>query len=418
MNKRIITISVVSVLWLLVSQVSFAEMTLIDDEEMSSVTGQQGLTIDIEMGLEVGEFMYQDAGSIVMQGMRLGGMDHRSGEVGTQFDGGDGLVADALDPTGFGGRYGGNTGLNNVRIIVDVAGDGSDIGNNGSIANPVTGVPIGLPDNFFRWAWGEFTNAGAGGAVGCGDNGNCRFSANDGDLFIHATPSDASASGNGTALTIADFGMELDKFAIKDSTYIAGDDLVDRSGTSATAQSTTILSNLKMEGYFGGFDLLLENKGNGFGVYDAAGGFTETGVGSAASKIKVNTFFEITEMEYDFNIAGIRYEKMSIHNKRGDFLIFDFLSQDDYALGPNVSTTQGFAQSNTQIFAIKDAVLHVGAPALGTNPANFRDGIAMNTRFQGDMDIGHLSFGDTGVSIGSLYYTDMDFTTNHVISAH
>lgn len=414
-NKKIL--AVVSVLWLF-SQFSLAEMELIDDAELSNVSGQKGLTIDIDMGLEIGEFMYQDAGSIVMQGMRIGGMDRTSGGVGTLYDSSVGIVYDSLDSSS--GNYGGTTGLNNVRIKIDVAGDGSDLFNNGSVMNPVTGAPIGLPDNFFRWAWGEFTNAGSGGATGCGDNGNCRFLANDGDLFIHASPSDAAATDNGTALTIADFGMELDKFALKASIYVAGDDIVDRSGTATAAQSTTIMSNLRMEGYFGGFDMLLENKGNGFGEYDSLGNYTETGAGAAASKIKINSFFKVTEMEYDFDIVGIRYEKISIHNNRGNFDIFDFLTQKDYAPGPNVSTTQGFAQSNTQIFAIKDTVLNLAtlSSPSGNNTAGFVDGIAMNTRFRGDMDIGHLSFGDTGTSIGALYYTDMEFLTNTTISAH
>lgn len=414
--NRIIKLFFVSCL--LSSIIANAEMVLIDDELLSQVSGQKGLTIDIDMGLEIGEYMFQDAGSVVIQGMRVGGMDRTSGGVGTLYDSSVGIVADSLDASS--GDYGGTTGLNNIRIKVDVAGDGSELFNNGSVVNPVTGAPIGLPDNFFRWAWGEFTNAGAGGATGCGDNGNCRFIANPGDLFIHASPSDSNATDNGTALTIADFGMEFDKFALKASSYVAGDDIVDRSGTSTTAQSTTIMSNLRMEGYFGGFDMLLENNGNGFGEYDASGAFTETGTGSAASKIKVNTFFKVTEMEYDFDIVGARYEKISIHNNRGNFDIFDFLTQESYAPGPNVSTTQGFAQANTQIFAIKDNVLNLQtlSSPTGQNTAGYVDGIAMNTRFRGDMDIGHLSFGDTGTSVGAMYYTDMEFQTNRIVSAH
>ena len=424
MNKITKKISVVSVILssFLFSLPSIAEMKLIDDEELSSVSGQKGLTIDIDMALEVGEFMFKDAGSIVMQGMRLGGMDRSNGGVGTKYDSSVGITADSQDPTGSSSLYGGTTGLNNIRVLVDVAGDGSDIGNNGTIynfnpLNPLVPTPVGIPDNFFRWAWGSEVSGVGGGATGCGNNGNCGFLAGDGDLFIHATASDFAATDDGTAVTIADFGMELDRFALKASSYVAGDDIVDRSGTSTTAQSTTIFSNLKMEGYLGGFDMLLENHGNGFGEYDALGNFTETGSGSAASKIKVNTFFKITEMEYDFDIVGIRYEKISIHNNRGNKEMFDFLTQKTYTPSPLVATSQGFAQANTQIFSVKDAVLTVGSPG-GQNPENYSDGIAMNTRFRGDMDIGHLSFGDTGKTIGSLFYTDMDFLTNRTISGH
>jgi len=54
----------------------------------------------------------------------------------------------------------------------------------------------------------------------------------------------------------------------------------------------------------------------------------------------------------------------------------------------------------------------------GNAREGYVDGIAMNARFRGDMDIGHLSFGDTGTSIGSTFYTDMDFITNRTLSSH
>ena len=124
---------------------------------------------------------------------------------------------------------------------------------------------------------------------------------------------------------------------------------------------------------------------------------------------------------YDFKIVGVRYEKMKIHNKRGDLTMCDFLTQDDYATGAGVATSHGYAQTNVQIYSVKDAVLridHTGANKAAGNLDYKVDGIAMDTRFIGDMDIGHLSFGDTGQSIGAQYWTDMDFTTNLVISAH
>jgi hypothetical protein len=418
--KKKLVVSVFSVLWLALSQHSYAELRLIDDSELSTVTGQKGLTIDIEMGLEIGEFMYQDGGSIVMQGIRLGGMDRSSGGVGTKYDGSVGIVADGQDSSAQG--YGGNTGLNNVRVEVDVAGDGSDLTNNGIYYSspPVFGNQTILyaADNQFFWAWGENLIGGNTGALGCGNDGYCALVLGDGDLFIHAKPGSADANDNGTAQTIADFGYEMDVFALKDSTYKAGDDINNIGGTANSAQSTTIFSNLKMEGYFGGFDLLLENKGNTFGTYDEFGNYTESAqnYGDASSKIKVNSFFKITEMEYDFNIAGIRYEKISIHNNRGRKDMYDFLTQKDYVdTGVGIGDSQGYAQANTQIYAVKDDVLNIGA--IGDR-ANYVDGVAMDNRFMGDMDIGHLSFGDTAQSIGSLYYTDIDVTSHHVISAH
>ncbi len=194
MNITSKILSVVSVLCFL-SQYTLAEMQLIDDEELSNVSGQKGLTIDIDMAIEVGEFMYKDAGSIVMQGLRIGGMDHSS-EVGTSYDSSVGIIA-SNDPgkgntIGFDTVYGGTTGLNNVRIEVDIAGVGESFG----------------------MAWLDMTSAFL-----CNP---CSYAANDGDLIISATASDSRISAAvgpfaGTSVSITDFGMELDKFALKAS---------------------------------------------------------------------------------------------------------------------------------------------------------------------------------------------------------
>ena len=434
--------AIIASLFAMSSSLSFAELKAIDDEILSDVTGRAGLTIDIDMGIEIGEFMYKDAGSIVMQGIRMGGMD-RSGDVGTAFDGSVGIVAAANDCQTAAGSYSNNscgtTGLNNVRIEVDIAGDGSDLQNNGFGGYDFLGNPLYIPDNRFSWAWGEFVNPSQGGALGCGQvgpNGACRFTAGDGDLFIHAKPIDASATNatgfdgsgaggiggsaagvGGTALVIADYGFEMDEFALKASDYNPGDDC-DASGCGGTsaAQETTIMSDLRVEGFLGGFDLLIENHGNSFGEYDALGNFTETGIGDAASKIKINSFFKVTEMEYDFDIAGIRYEQIRIGNTRGRTQMFDMFTFEDYTGAvPTIGTTQSFAQSATHLYAVKDNVLHLGTS--GDRP-NFSDGIKIESRLIADMDIDHLSFGDTGRSIGQLRYTDMDYRTNMVISAH
>jgi len=421
------------------SSTAVAELESIQDEDLSEFTGQKGLTIDIDYGVEIGEFMYKDAGSIVMQGVRVGGKNHcdetsvgASGggytcdgdHVGTSFNAVDGIVTDTRDPTGVTptDNAGGTTGRNNIRIYVDIAGDGSELSNNGTIPNPLGGAPIGIPDNFFRWAWGMFTNAGAGGALGCGNNGNCGFFANDGDLFIHASPIDASATCDGRPQCIGDFGIEMDRFALKTSDYVQGDDLNNLGGSAGATDETTIISDFRAEGYDGAFDILIENNGNGFGEYTPGGGYTETGTGDAASKIRWNHMFEITEMEYTFDIVGIRYEKMRIHNKRGDFRMFDMFTQEDYAYGaPSTSTSNGFAQSVLHIWAVKDNVIKLGSPANvngSNNRADYVDGITIDSRFIGDMDIGHLSFGDTRDSIGELYWTDMDIETVRTISGH
>jgi hypothetical protein len=144
-----------------------------------------------------------------------------------------------------------------------------------------------------------------------------------------------------------DFCIKLDKFAIKESSCVAGGDIVNKSGTADTAQSTTIYSNMKMEGYICGFDWIIENNGNGY-----------TNV-IADSKIKLNTFFEIIDMEYDFNIVGVRYEGMRIHNHRGNLGYFN----NDQENGSALSTSKGFAPSSSHIYAVKNSVLNLKSVA-------------------------------------------------------
>ena len=108
-------------------------------------------------------------------------------------------------------------------------------------------------------------------------------------------------------------------------------------------------------------------------------------------------------MDFYLDIAGVQINDMAIHNKRGDLS------------GLDGTSSFYFAHTISEIYAIKDDVLKMN-DAAGT--VDFVDGVAINTRFKGDMDIKHLSFGDTDVSIGKLYWTDIESTTNWIISAH
>ena len=48
---------------------------------MSEVKGQAGITIDIELKLSIGEYAYKDGGSILVQGVRIGGNTNLSGRT-------------------------------------------------------------------------------------------------------------------------------------------------------------------------------------------------------------------------------------------------------------------------------------------------------------------------------------------------
>jgi len=82
---------------------AFAELKYLDDSAMSQVTGQAGLTIDLETKRNTGEFAYRDGGYLVMQNFSFGG--NTSAEE-LAFSGGHGF-------------------FDNRRYEVDIAGSGA-----------------------------------------------------------------------------------------------------------------------------------------------------------------------------------------------------------------------------------------------------------------------------------------------------
>ncbi|KZZ66334.1 hypothetical protein A3763_17560 [Oleiphilus sp. HI0128] len=128
----------------------------------------------------------------------------------------------------------------------------------------------------------------------------------------------------------------------------------------------------------------------------------------------MDSYFNITDLDVYIDIAGVQINDLKIHNHRGDTSGLDGLN------------AFGFAHSMRDIYAVKDAVLDLGSVALnpaqdiqgGNTREGYVDGIAINTTSKFDLDIGSLSFGDTGTSIGEIYLTDVTNTTNWTISAH
>jgi len=152
-----------------------AELKALDDSAMGELTGQAGLTIDIETKYTIGEFAYKDGGSILFQGISLGG-GALSGGFGSMLD--------------------------NVRLNLDVAGSGFDAQGNVN------------DDNVLHYGFSEITelaimlqgrgNTGHAGidavaantmsAVGKA-NLNTKKTFGDGDLVIHI---DATRWWNGS----------------------------------------------------------------------------------------------------------------------------------------------------------------------------------------------------------------------------
>lgn len=385
-----------------VSSGVMAELQMLDEDGLQEVTGQAGLTIDVESQWEIGEFAYHDAGYLLIQGIRMGGNSMGNG-------------------TGTGGTL-----LDNLRLEIDIAGDGTGddnllaygFSNMRDIAQEY--VDAGNTHN-------EFADIASGIDSTRGDAAvDDKKVYGDGDLVIHFDFTDGWRNEGGynaydtagrfgtddyeTAEVIlehaVDFRLEIDGIGLASSDYTVGNAGLDVDGNHTSglhegdAGTTTLISQLGIQGYLGPEDLHIENNGNGF---DGSGPLG-AGTGKADSKIYWGSYFKITDLDVYIDIAGVQISDLEIHNERGDLT------------GLDNTSSFNFAHSIREIYAVKDAVLNLQDLSTGGN--GYVDGIAINTRFKGDIDIGAISFGDTGKSIGKIFITDMQSTTNWVISAH
>ena len=388
-----------------VSSSVVAELQLLDDEGMEQVSGQAGLTIDVETQWEIGEFAYEDAGFLIIQGIRMGG---NSMGNGTGLDG---------------------TMLDNLRLEIDVAGDGSTPGDNVLAYGHSNMRDIAKMYDDAGNADGVFASIAAG-VDSTRDNlaVDAKKTYGDGDLVIHfdftdgwereggleayaADPADRFLnedydSVEGMLEHAVDFRFEIDGIGLARSDYEVGSKGLDVDGNhnnglhQGDPGTTTLISRLGVQGYLGPEDVHIENNGNGFDGTGPGG----AGTGNADSKITWATYYKITDLDMYIDIAGVQITDMKIHNIRGDLS------------GLDGTSAFGFAHSIREIYAINEAVIDVADLAAGGN--GYRDGIAINTRFKGDIDIGAISFGDEGVSIGSIYITDIESVTNWTVSAH
>jgi len=398
-----------------------AELKALDDSAMGELTGQAGLTIDIETQYTVGEFAYTDGvagaggASILLQGITL-----RSGMFG------GGMV-------------------DNLRLNLDVAGAGEELHYGFSEITELAGILVN-----------DYSNTDSTiGLIASNSAGiNNKKTYNDGDLVIHIDATDHLKSGGGMqkfldgegetlteyminlasggvltgslslggatgidydtvkeiVSTAVDFSYSIDAIGLASSAYIPGSAVgaLDTDGNHTTgshegvAGTTTLISDLSLRGFLGPVDIHIENNGNGFDGTGQAGG----GTGNADSQIHWDTYVKVTDLDVYIDIAGVQIYDLTIDNSRGDTT--DWNGNESFE----------FAHSLRTIYAVKDAVIQVGASGGGANPDHYVDGIAINTRFKGDMSIGEISFGDSAETIGEIYITDITSTTNWTISAH
>ena len=444
LNKTALAVAVA-----VASSAAQAELKVLDDESLGVLTGQAGLTIDLETKYTIGEFMYKDAGSVFFKGISFGANEN-------------------VDPGGL---------FDNVRVKVDIAGNGaidssgnpdnyletgfSGVRKTAEIQRLAAGASGNSDEATFLAAENgtiDVTDAQAAGLIASNVTTSGTMSIqgkqvyNDGDLLIHVSAKDyweplggiASYLATGTLGDITadqffgdgfvkgkDFNFSIDAIGLAASTVEAGDTIgrtLDGHKTdgldSDGADTTVLISDLSINGYLGPVDIHIENNGNGFsklvGIDPGTGApVIASGVGDADSKINWNTYVNVTDLDVYLDIAGVQITDMKINNVRGDVTDLD----GNFAFG--------FAQSKREIYAVRNAAGYdtAGLAAAAANATAYgsiaavlealgNDGVAINTVFKGDKEIGALSFGDTGTSIGQLFWTDIESTTNWTISAH
>lgn len=359
---------------------AWAELQLLDEGDLKEIRGQAGLTIDIETKHTIGEFEYVDAGSLFIKDISFGGID--------------GGFAD------------------NLRAKIDISGPGERLQK--GFSDYVFWAELGFLDSSetdVAWAIDKYKD------VATGEIGEVL---GDGDLLIHVSATDYGYDFTGPLQnTPADHesNLAMMKNAI-DLKFTQGE-LGLRSSDGLV--ETVLTRNFSVEAYLGYLDIMVTNDGNGFSQTDEEG--EPDGIRLGDSHIAIDVKFRVEDLDVDStnnatntfidrNVTNpyLTLRDMRIHNERGADTLGSF----------------GFASVEQKIGAATDIIPEysnlVGIASNG--PASIADygvdGISIydiNVRW--DWDLPHISFGDTGKSIGEVYFTDFVIHgTSLTISAH
>ncbi len=112
-----------------------ADLKPIDDAQMGSITGQAGVTIELETRVDIGEFIYTDEGSLSIKDISIGGAN-TTGLFSEITDFRDALGLDSTTNL-----------IDNIAIVIDVLDDGDaniDI-------SPLTAAPIDFGVSTGEW---------------------------------------------------------------------------------------------------------------------------------------------------------------------------------------------------------------------------------------------------------------------------
>ncbi|TBW50785.1 hypothetical protein EZI54_17970 [Marinobacter halodurans] len=318
---------------LVIPPCTLADIEALDDKSLSQVTGQSGVTIELATRIDLDRFSYIDEGSLSIYDLSLS------------------------DPDG--------SAMDNMELTVDVAGDGevlehgfSEMARRANAGQLDTGNPD-VADALARYA--------VGGSFGK------QFNA--GDAVIHLGPID---SGDPTSLDdyLHSVDFALDIGAVK---------------AEGPVDSTTMFSNIHLEGYLGPTDIVIRNAGDS--TRTLANGDTVSD-----SELQLDTHFEITDGSLDwdvadvillFNFAAVGIEGLQVHNRWGEDTAGHF----------------GMASATARL-------------SQGTSGRSGHEGLSIhNVEFRADIDMPVFKVG--GTSIGTIQFEDFVISnTNMMVYGH
>lgn len=239
-----------------------ADFRPMDDSSLSSVTGQAGVTIELETKLNIDSLTWTDEGALSVNDLRLSGH--------------------------------GDTALDNMKLTIDIAGDGEVLEHGFSeIARRAAAGQLdpGNPD---------VADALASYSVG----GSYGKAFNSGDLVIHL-----GATDYGDPTNLNDYLQAVDfELAVGSVT------------TTGTEGSSNLFSNILLQGYVGPTDLVIRNGGTS--TRTLANGNTVSGseiqLDTHFEITNGSLDWEASDLILLFNFAAVGIEGLQIHNRRGD----------------------------------------------------------------------------------------------------
>lgn len=173
-----------------VPAMAMADFQALDDSVMGNITGQAGVTIELETKLNIDRFIYTDEGSLEINDIFVGGTNRTDmfSEMNLNLNG------DATDR------------LDNIRINIDLASDGDAI---------INLLPLSFNAVDVRISTGEWNLTGTGGSTTILDNFNMDMLVGSGTIRVD-TATDTLNFRTDIAIDDMDFDVPFLALGIRD----------------------------------------------------------------------------------------------------------------------------------------------------------------------------------------------------------